>query len=158
MAEFSRALEGLFERSPWVVERTWLKRPFRDAGHLLAELLHSMHAASDDEKLALIRAHPELAGKAAIAGTLTTESRTEQASARLDVCSPEEFAHLTSLNATYNERFGFPFILAVRGLDRTSIIEAFARRVGNAPEVEYAEALNQIGKIAALRLQERLSD
>jgi 2-oxo-4-hydroxy-4-carboxy-5-ureidoimidazoline decarboxylase len=155
---FSSALEGLFEHSPWVVERTWGKRPFRDAEHLLQALVGTMHAASSEEKLSLIRAHPELAGKAAIAGTLTAESKTEQASARLDACTPEEFARWQSWNADYSVRFGFPFILAVRGLDRAGILDAFARRIRNSPEAEYAEALTQIAKIAALRLQERLSD
>lgn len=154
-AGFVAALEGVFEHSPWVAERAWAHRPFSDTGGLREALVEVMMQASRDEQLALIRAHPELAGKAAVAGTLTDESTREQSGARLDKCSPEEFARLQALNAQYNARFGFPFILAVRGLDRGQIIERFAQRVGNDPELEFAEALRQIARIASLRLAER---
>lgn len=154
-AEFVQALEGIFEHSPWVAERAWAKRPFADAGALREAMVEVMMQASREEQLALIRAHPELAGRAAVAGELTDESTREQSGARLDKCSPEEFARLQALNAAYNARFGFPFILAVRGLDRAGIIERFAARAGNPPEVEFAEALAQIARIAAFRLAER---
>ncbi|MDB5802501.1 MAG: decarboxylase [Rhodocyclales bacterium] len=104
----------------------------------------------------LARAHPELAGKAAVRGELTEESTREQAGARLDACSPAEFERLQQLNAAYREKFGFPFIIAVRGLDRTQIIEQFSTRVLNDNEAEFQEALRQIERIAALRLQERV--
>lgn len=154
-AEFVQALEGIFEHSPWVAERAWAKRPFADAGALREAMVEAMMQASREEQLALIRAHPELAGRAAVAGELTDESTREQSGARLDKCSPEEFARLQALNAAYNARFGFPFILAVRGLDRAGIIERFAARADNPPEVEFAEALAQIARIAAFRLAER---
>jgi len=154
-ASFVTALEGIFEHSPWVAERAWAQRPFASTAELRAALLAAMTQASHEEQLALIRAHPELAGKAAVAGTLTDESTREQSGARLDKCSAEEFARLQTLNAQYNARFGFPFIIAVRGLDRAQIIECFARRVGNTPELEFAEALHQISRIASLRLAER---
>ncbi|MDQ7989841.1 MAG: 2-oxo-4-hydroxy-4-carboxy-5-ureidoimidazoline decarboxylase [Candidatus Dactylopiibacterium sp.] len=154
-AAFVAALDGVFEHSPWVAERAWAARPFADGAALRTALVTAMNAAGRDEKLALIRAHPELAGRAAVAGELTAESTREQASARLDCCTPAEFARLQALNAQYNARFGFPFILAVRGLDRAAIIERFAARVAHAPETEFAEALAQIARIAALRLEER---
>lgn len=157
-AEFVQALDGIFEHSPWIAERTWLLRPFADAGALLDALEQTLMAAAREEQLALINAHPELAGKAAIAGELTLESAGEQASARLDACSPEEFARLHALNATYRERFGFPFILAVRGLDRKTIIERFAQRVSCDPAEEFAEALRQIVRIASLRLVARITE
>lgn len=157
-AGFVAALDGIFEHSPWVAERAWAKRPFADPAALREALVAAMMAASHEEQLALIRAHPELAGRAAVAGTLTEESTREQAGARLDRCSPEEFARLQALNASYNARFGFPFILAVRGLDRAGIIECFAARVENEADAEFAEALRQIARIAALRLQDRFSD
>jgi N-carbamoyl-L-amino-acid hydrolase len=114
-------------------------------------------AASIDEQLALLRAHPELAGKAAIAGALTAESTSEQASSGLDRCTPHEYAQLHALNADYNGRFGFPFILAVKGptgqgLSRQAIIATFERRIGNARGDELREALRQVHRIAEIRL------
>jgi len=155
-AEFAQALDGIFEHSPWIAERTWQRRPFADAVTLSEALAQTLMAASQAEQLALIKAHPELAGKAAIAGELTAESAGEQAGARLDACTPEEFARLHALNAAYRERFGFPFILAVRGLDRKTIIERFAQRVACEPAEEFAEALRQIVRIASLRLVARI--
>ncbi|MDP5238299.1 2-oxo-4-hydroxy-4-carboxy-5-ureidoimidazoline decarboxylase [Uliginosibacterium sp. 31-16] len=152
---FVAMLEGVFEHSPWVAERAWVQRPFADLPALEIALINSMLAASADEQLRLIRAHPELAGKAAVAGELTAESSREQAGARLDACSPAEFARLQELNAAYVARFGFPFILAVRGFDRAAIIECFAARLSNTPAQEFAEALRQIARIASLRLRER---
>ncbi len=153
--DFIKALEGIFEHSPWVAERAWLRRPFADVEALREAMVSVMMQASHEEQLALIRAHPELAGRAAVAGELTEESTREQSGARLDKCSPEEFARLQALNAQYNARFGFPFILAVRGLDRAGIIERFAERLENSPQTEFAEALKQIARIASLRLAER---
>jgi OHCU decarboxylase len=100
----------------------------------------------------LLRAHPELAGKAAIAGAMTAESVDEQASAGLAACTPAEFARINQLNRRYNARFGFPFILAVRGLDRRQILDEFARRVDRERHVEFAECLAQVARISRLRL------
>ncbi|GAB4061778.1 2-oxo-4-hydroxy-4-carboxy-5-ureidoimidazoline decarboxylase [Uliginosibacterium sediminicola] len=156
--EFVAALEGIFEHSPWVAERAWQRAPFANRAALLAALAESMYSASQAEQLQLICAHPELAGKAAVRGELTAESSREQSGARLDACSPEEFARLQTLNADYRSKFGFPFILAVRGYDRAQIIERFAERLGNTPADEFQEALRQIERIAALRLAERVSE
>jgi 2-oxo-4-hydroxy-4-carboxy-5-ureidoimidazoline decarboxylase len=154
---FVVALDGIWEHSPWVAERCWDARPFADVGALHAAMVSVVDQASDAEKLALIKAHPELAGRAAIRGELTAESRQEQGGVGLDRCSPEEFARLTDLNARYNATFGHPFIIAVRGHTRASIIEAFASRLGNSPEAERAECLAQIARIALLRLQDRVA-
>lgn len=154
--QFIAALDGIFEHSPWVAERAWRKRPFDSSAALLQALCGELHKASREEQEALVCAHPELAGKAAVRGELTAESTREQAGARLDACSPEEFERLQYLNAAYRGKFGFPFVIAVRGLDRAQIIEQFSARLDNLPETEFQEALSQIEKIAALRLAERL--
>lgn len=155
--EFVQALDGIFEHSPWVAERTWTLRPFANRDELLARMIDTMNAASRAEQLALIRAHPELAGRAAIEGNLTKDSRNEQGGAGLTACSPAEFARLQELNAAYSSKFHHPFIMAVKGFTRTQIIEAFATRLGNTPEAEFVECLRQIGRIAALRLPDRIA-
>ncbi|PAS99747.1 MAG: OHCU decarboxylase [Candidatus Dactylopiibacterium carminicum] len=155
---FVDALTGIFEHSPWVAERAWAARPFSSLEALAQAMERSMWEADPKEQMTLIRAHPELAGRAAIAGELTPESTREQAGARLDACSPEEFARLQALNAAYNTRFGFPFILAVSGLDRTQIIARFEERLHNEVPAEFAEALSQIARIARLRLPQRVID
>jgi 2-oxo-4-hydroxy-4-carboxy-5-ureidoimidazoline decarboxylase len=154
---FVKALDGIWEHSPWVAERSWDARPFADVAALHEAMVRVVRAASDAEKLALIRSHPELAGRAAIRGELTAESRQEQGGVGLDHCTPEEFARLTDLNCQYNEKFGHPFIIAVRGHTRASIIEAFATRLENIPAAERAECLAQIARIALLRLQDRFA-
>lgn len=153
---FVAALDGIFEHSPWVAEAAWSARPFADREDLLAALLKAMRCAPYAQQLALIRAHPELAGRAAIRGELTVESFGEQAGAGLDHCSAEEFQRLQLLNAHYVAKFGFPFILAVRGYDRAGIIARFADRLNNTPKAEFDEALSQIARIAALRLADRV--
>ncbi len=160
-AAFTAALQGIYEHSPWIPQRAAAGRPFANATALKLALQAVVSNASRDEQLGLIRAHPELAGKAAVAGQLTAESTGEQAKAGLNLCSPEEFATLQKLNADYNARFGFPFILAVkgadgRGLTRSAIIETFARRLKNQPAAEMAECLRQIHRIAELRINDLL--
>jgi OHCU decarboxylase len=113
--------------------------------------------AGPDAQLALIRAHPELAGKAMVRKTLTADSTSEQSGAGLTQCSPEELARLTALNERYNARFGFPFVLAVKGHDRASVIAEFARRVESDRDTEFAENLRQIDRIARLRLDALLA-
>lgn len=152
---FVAALAGVFEHSPWVAERAWHRRPFLTRAALHAALCEAMRAASEAEQLALICAHPELAGKAARRGEIAEASVREQASAGLDACGPDDLVHLQALNAAYRAKFGFPFILAVRGLGREAIIERFAARLGSAAAAEFTEALDQIARIAALRLAER---
>ena len=154
---FAEILHGLYEHSPWIPQRAATQRPFRTIDELKLGLQRVVAEATLDEQLGLIRAHPELAGKAAVAGELTPESSGEQAGAGLHLCSAEEFAALQELNAAYHRKFGFPFILAVKGgdgkgLTRQAIIAAFRRRLGNQPEDEQREALRQIDRIAEMRL------
>jgi len=155
---FVAALGAIYEHSPWVAESVLPQRPFASLDELARAMREAVAKASDAAKLELIRAHPQLAGKAAIAGELTEHSTREQSGAGLDRCSPEEYARLTQLNDAYQRKFGFPFILAVRGHTRTSIIEAMARRVENDAAAERAEALAQIDRIAAFRLGDLLGD
>lgn len=139
----------LFEHSPWVVERAAARRPFAD---LHAAMMQVVADAGEDERLALIRAHPELAGKAAIDRTLTAESTAEQASAGLDRLTEDEFARFHQLNAAYAERFGFPFVICVRLTDKAGILAAMERRLGNDRGTELAAAIEQVGEIVRLRL------
>jgi 2-oxo-4-hydroxy-4-carboxy-5-ureidoimidazoline decarboxylase len=156
--QFVSALDGVYEHSPWVAEAAWHKRPFIDLDHLHRALAEAVREAARENQLALIRAHPELAGKAAIRGELTPESTREQSGAGLDRCSPEEFQRLTELNREYGAKFGFPFIIAVRGHTRDSIIKNLAERLRRAPDEEFEEALRQIDTIALFRLKERLDE
>ena len=159
-ADFVALLDGTYEHSPWIAERAAAARPFATPAALKVALARVVREASVDEQLGLIRAHPELAGKAAVAGRLTAESTNEQSKAGLTACTPEEFAKLQRLNADYNARFGFPFILAVRGprgtgLTRQQIIDTFERRLRAHPDVERAECLRQIHRIAEIRLNDK---
>lgn len=154
---FVATLHGIYEHSPWIPERAAARRPFKNLTALKLALQKVVTDATREEQLGLIRAHPELAGKAAIAGELTAESTGEQAKAGLNLCSPEEFETLQTLNRNYNSKFSFPFILAVKGptgagLTRQQIIATFTRRLRNQVEDELREALRQIGRIAEMRL------
>lgn len=153
---FTAALGAIFEHSPWIARQAWPRRPFASVDALHAAMCATLAAADEEAKLALIRAHPELAGKLAIRGELTEHSTREQAGAGLDRCTPDEFARLSALNAEYQARFGFPFILAVRGHTRASIIANMAARVGNDRPLEIATALAQIERIARFRLGDLL--
>lgn len=155
-------LDGVYEHSPWIARQALDARPFRSLAHLQDQLQRAVDAAPLDARLALIRAHPELAGRAMLRQDLTAESTQEQSQAGLTHCSPEEFERLQQLNADYNARFGFPFILAVRGarglgLTRAQIIDEFARRLDNPPDIERDEALRNIHRIAQLRLADKFS-
>jgi 2-oxo-4-hydroxy-4-carboxy-5-ureidoimidazoline decarboxylase len=146
---------GIYEHSPWVAEAVFqagLTESSDTHADLAGRMAAVVEAAGHDSQWALLRAHPELAGKLAVRGELTADSRSEQASARLDQCSPQEFARFTELNTLYNAKFGFPFIIAVRGLQRADILAAFERRIGNSPQDEFRTALDQVHKIARLRL------
>jgi N-carbamoyl-L-amino-acid hydrolase len=160
-AAFVDTLAGIYEHSPWIPGRAAAQRPFATPTALKLALQAVVASASVDEQLGLIRAHPELAGKAAIAGQLTQESTHEQAKSGLDRCSAEEYAVLHRLNADYNAKFGFPFILAVKGpdgngLSRQVIIDTFARRIKNQRTDEIGECLRQIHRIAELRINDLL--
>ncbi len=147
---------GIYEHSPWVAERAFaegLDKSDDTAEGLARRMRRIVEAAGEPAWLPLLRAHPELAGKLAVAGALTAESASEQASAGLDRCSEAEFASFHALNALYAERFGFPFIIAVRGLSRAEILAAFEARAGNSRDVEMRTALDQVHKIARLRLE-----
>ena len=151
-AEFVARLANVYEHSPWVAERAFMVRPFRNVAHLHEAMQVAMLAAGPQEKLALIRAHPELLGKLE-AAELTESSRSEQAGAGLDRCTPEQKARMRALNARYLEKFGLPFIVAVKGLDWGGIIERMEARLGNTREAELATALAEIGRIARFRLE-----
>ena len=153
-------LDGLYEHSPWIAEAALAQRPFKSLAHLKHAMVQVLAQASPEAQLDLIRAHPELAGKAMVAQSLTAESTNEQNTAGLTACTPEEFARIQQLNADYNARFGFPFILAVRGprgtgLTKAEIIDTFARRSFNHPNYERAEALRNIHRIAEIRLNDK---
>ena len=159
--EFVQLLDGTYEHSPWIAEQAWAKGPFTSLAQLKLALVQVVHEASRAQQLALIRTHPELAGKAMVGNTLTAESSSEQHQTGLTDCTPEEFAKIQQLNADYHAKFGFPFILAVRGprglgLSKKKIIATFARRLENHPDFELAESLRNIHRIAEIRLNDKL--
>ena len=159
-AEFTALLDGTYEHSPWVAEAAWAKRPFASLARLKLALVEVLRGAGVDAQLKLIRAHPELAGKAMVSKTLTAESTNEQGKAGLTDCTPAEFARIQQLNADYNAKFGFPFILAVRGprgtgLNKAEIIATFERRLDHHPDYERAESLRNIHRIAEIRLDDK---
>ena len=160
LADAMRALDGVYEHSPWIAQQALAQRPLRSLTHLKHAMSECVRTAGSDAQLKLIRAHPELAGKAMVSNTLTAESTNEQSKAGLTHCTPDEFERIQKLNADYNARFGFPFILAVRGprgtgLSKQQIIDTFARRLTNHPDYERAEALRNIHRIAELRLNDK---
>jgi len=150
---FVARLGDIFEHSPWVAERAWEKRPFTTIDALHAAMVAAVDAASEAEQLALICAHPELAGKEAAAGTLTRASTGEQKGAGLDQCSAEELARLRQLNIDYRQRFGFPFVIAVKGLSRYQIMDTVAERLKNDRQTEFRACLDQIARIGRFRLE-----
>jgi N-carbamoyl-L-amino-acid hydrolase len=161
-AEAVALLDGIYEHSPWIAQRALPARPYRSLAHLKHALVRALAASTPEEQVGLIRAHPELAGKAMVSKTLTAESTNEQSKAGLTDCTPEEFAKIQKLNADYNAKFGFPFILAVRGprgtgLSKREIIDTFERRLFNHPEFELGEALRNIHRIAEIRLNDKFA-
>jgi OHCU decarboxylase len=152
-ANFSQRVGWVFEHSPWVAERAWMKRPFATLDALHAAMMSAVAAASRDEQLALLRAHPDLGARAA----MSDASATEQTGAGLDRLTPEEFASLIRLNAAYREKFGFPFIYAVRGSTKQAILDALEARLSAGSDQELAEALGQVARIARFRLQELIA-
>ncbi len=157
-AGFVRTLGGIFEHSPWVAQRAFAQRPFASVAALHAAMNGVVAKATPAEQFALLRAHPELAGKAAVRGELTADSTTEQSGAGLTACSPEEYGQLNELNRLYNAKFGFPFILAVKGYDRAGVIREFARRVQLDRADEMTECLAQVSRIARLRLDALIAE
>lgn len=158
-ADFVAAYGHVFEHSPWIAEAAWdagLPADATTAAGVHRVLCAALAPASEERKLDLLRAHPDLAGKLAKAGRLTAESTSEQASAGLDRLTDEERATFTALNDAYTEKFGFPFIIAVKGLSKADILVAFRRRLGNDRATELATALSQVERIALLRLEDLL--
>ena len=156
-AHFTAMLGAIFEHSPWVAEMAWGKRPFASIDELHAAMVDAVQSATAAAQLALICAHPELAGKEADAGQLTHESQSEQASAGLDHCNVDELSRLRELNRAYHEKFGFPFVMAVKHRSKHDILEAMASRAVNSRDQEFATCLIEIGKIGRLRLDAMLS-
>jgi 2-oxo-4-hydroxy-4-carboxy-5-ureidoimidazoline decarboxylase len=153
--EFLKRFGGVYEHSPWIAEAVYDARlyPAHDGVKALhTAMVEAVETAPRERQLALLRAHPDLAGRLAIRGELTAASTAEQAGAGLDACTPAEFAHFQALNAEYTRTFGFPFIMAVRGRNRQEILAAFEQRVHSEPETEFRTALNEVHKIALLRL------
>lgn len=155
--DFVDAFADVAEHSPWVAEAASTRRPFADRDAMVTAFEAAVDAAPRERQLALVRAHPDLAGRAAMAGEVAEDSRREQKGAGLDQLSPEEFARFTALNDRYRERFGFPFILAVRGATKETILASFEARVGNDPEGEFRTALAQIARIFRFRIEDRVT-
>lgn len=151
---FVAAIGHLFERSPWIAERAWEERPFDSVETLHEALVRAMYAADEEERLALIRAHPDLVGRAARAGTLTPDSTREQAGAGLGDLSADEVALFDRYNRAYRERFGFPFVICARENGKESILAAFPVRLEHSPDEEAATALREIARIAWFRLHD----
>ena len=165
--EFVGRFANLYESSPWVAERAWRERPFGGLSDLHEAFVGAMYEAPEERRMALIRAHPDLAGKAAVAGELTPESSSEQASAGLDSLTPEEYEAFTRMNADYRERFGFPMIVCVREhtkmpstadetptITKETILQNARDRLKNSREEEIGVALGEIAKIARFRLED----
>lgn len=151
--EFIARYGGVYEHSPWVPAAAFDDGGPAAPGTLAERFAAIVDAASRSQKLALIRAHPDLAGRAAIAGELSAASTEEQQRARLDLCTPAEFERFQRLNASYRQKFGFPFVLAVRNRDRADILAAFEARLDNDAETEFDTAIREIHEIARLRLE-----
>lgn len=155
---FVERFGALYEHSPWVAERSAPLRPFGDAGAMLAAMNGVLARATTAEKLALVRAHPELARRAGLDPDLTHASAAEQASAGLDRLTPEEYARFNTLNDQYAARFGMPFVICVRLSDKALILSEMECRLAHTPADELNTAIVEIGKIAALRLTDALAD
>lgn len=149
---FTALLGNVFEHSPWVAQQAWAQRPFADVAELHAKMMQALLAATPAQQLALLRAHPQLAGREAQAGTLTEASDTEQLSAGLKSLRPDELRRMAALNAAYLDKHGFPFIVCVRHYTKAGIFHEMQRRCALDTASETAEALNQVAAITRLRL------
>jgi 2-oxo-4-hydroxy-4-carboxy-5-ureidoimidazoline decarboxylase len=148
-AEFIESIGWVFEHSPWVAERAWHRRPFESLAHLASSMNNEVEAASVEERLALLCAHPDLGTRAKI----SPGSASEQAGAGLDRLTADEYARLTQLNQAYRQKFGFPFLYAVKGSGKFAILEALERRLRSDRDIEFEEALEQVYRIARFRLE-----
>ncbi|MCZ2723012.1 2-oxo-4-hydroxy-4-carboxy-5-ureidoimidazoline decarboxylase [Marinomonas sp. 15G1-11] len=159
---FMDVFQGIYEHSTWVAEATWRaistvedRSVFDDVEYLSRTMQKIVDDSSKESKLALLNAHPDLAGKAALAGALTADSTNEQAGAGLDTCTENELALFHKLNSAYKEKNGFPFIMAVKGASKYAILDGFAKRIENDTETEFLHAVGEVHKIAFFRLQEK---
>jgi 2-oxo-4-hydroxy-4-carboxy-5-ureidoimidazoline decarboxylase len=157
-ATFIDLFGGVFEHSPWVAEAAWDRRPFSDRAELERVMTGIVGQAGQERQMALILAHPDLADRQSRAADLTEYSKKEQAGAGLDDTTAEEAERQRQLNRTYREKFGFPFIMAVRKATKAQILTAMAERVGNPPDVEYRRALEEINRIAGFRIEGLIGD
>lgn len=155
---FIRSLAGLFEGPPWIVTQAWSARPFTSREQLYQTLCSIMYQAPVEQQMALLRAHPDLVGRAALAGTLTPVSTSEQAAAGLDRLIPEEIATFQRLNQAYQDQFGFPFVICARENKKESILDGFAVRLQHTRQQEIEIALSEVVKICALRLQDLIDE
>ncbi|GHO96659.1 OHCU decarboxylase [Reticulibacter mediterranei] len=156
--DFIQALTPLFEGPPWIVAEAWHTRPFQTRAELYTTLCTIMQQAPLEKQIALLRSHPDLVGRAALAGRLSSASTSEQASAGLDRLNPAEITMFTQLNRSYWDRFNFPFIICVRENKKQGILSGFATRMNNTREQEIALALQEVAKICALRLQDLVQE
>ena len=152
--DFVSIIGPMFEHSPWIAEATWARRPFNSAAALHRALCSTVRDASEEKQLALIRAHPDLVGRAALAGTLTAASTSEQASAGLDKLTPDEVAAFQKFNQAYREKFGFPFVICARLNKKEAILNGFRTRMNHSREDEMKAALEEVFKIADFRLRD----
>jgi 2-oxo-4-hydroxy-4-carboxy-5-ureidoimidazoline decarboxylase len=160
-AQFSQLFGAVYEHSPWIAERAFALRPaggFASRAQVHAALVAAVQSALDAEKVALLNAHPELAGREAVAGALTAASTAEQASAGLTSMTAADVAQLDELNAAYREKFGFPFIIAVRNNTQSAIFGAVKSRLANSRAMELNNCLMQVGEIARLRLPDLIEE
>ncbi len=157
LAEFLAAFGDIAEHSPWVAEKASIKRPYSSKDYMSKVFRDVLMKAPREQQLALIRAHPDLGGKAAIARELTDDSQREQAGAGLDSLTQSEYAHFTKLNTRYREKFDFPFIFAVKGATKHQILESFESRISNDEGTEYQMALDNISRIFSFRIEERVT-
>jgi len=155
---FIRTLAGLFEGPPWIVTQAWSARPFASREQLYQTLCTIMYQAPGEQQIALLRAHPDLVGRAALAGTLSPASTHEQAAAGLDRLTPEETATFQRLNQKYQDQFGFPFVICARENKKESILDGFALRLQHTHQQEIEIALGEVAKICALRLQDLIDE
>ena len=158
VAEFTASFGDVAEHSPWVAERAAGARPFADRDAVADAFSAALRGSTRDEQVAVLRVHPDLAGRAAIAGDLSEDSRREQAGAGLDRLTPEEFERFTALNAAYKERFEIPFIFAVKGASKEMILAAFEERVANGQEIEVENAIDNVCRIMRFRIEDRVAE
>jgi len=155
---FIHTLSGLFEGPPWIVTQAWNSRPFTNRKHLYQTLCVIMRKAPFEQHIALLRAHPDLVGRAALAGTLSSASTNEQATAGLDRLTSEEITTFQRLNQAYQDQFGFPFVICARENKKESILDGFVIRLQHTRQQEIEIALGEVAKICALRLQDLIDE